>query len=121
MSSTPNLFHSFVRTAPLVGQVKTEPAAISMTPSRVEEVLLEVCCEHPQWIPPQDSTSMPPPKEYADHTLDKCAALAGDCPPPPHRSLPPRSSSTDERGSLDFGHAAGEAAEPTRGVAHCCV
>jgi len=59
-------------------QVKTEPGAISMTPSKVEETLLEVCKEHPQWIPPQDSTSMPPPKEYADHTLDKCAALAGD-------------------------------------------
>mmetsp|Transcript_25832 Transcript_25832/g.50485 ORF Transcript_25832/g.50485 Transcript_25832/m.50485 type:complete len:328 (-) Transcript_25832:9-992(-) len=43
----------------------------------VDELLLECCKEHPQWIAPQDQTGMPPPKDYTSHTLDSNPRLSG--------------------------------------------
>mmetsp|Transcript_28762 Transcript_28762/g.72394 ORF Transcript_28762/g.72394 Transcript_28762/m.72394 type:complete len:334 (+) Transcript_28762:111-1112(+) len=43
----------------------------------VDELLLECCRDHPQWIAPQDQTGMTPPKDYTNHTLDSNPKLEG--------------------------------------------
>ena len=59
-------------TEPPTKKVKIESGADL---KNIEALLLSECKVHPQWIAPQDQTSMAPPKEYAEHTLDRNKSL----------------------------------------------